>query len=1297
MALSILVPVHVEAKILTQRTSVARLSGVPFNHEAELEAGVHLHWALPDALTRARFVDTDDGHRTLFPGVPDLWLVTRFNPPPADSSKRTWRAWVVDSRRETVTPLPSWAPATETDGEAIHTFAGVLPSGGAMGQPGWGIWDSAEHESFDPAVAAYYPTARHRFGFHDDLADLRRALGYVSYSVVGWYGWPAHDPLFGAADRRAQLDAWKFAWKSKGFSRMPTVVAEAASTSAHAYVPGSASMGSAPASRVAQAGMARVGARAGEARRHQQRLTAMKRSTGDLSRVLAAEDPTAATNVGQVLGASVPSEIVCHGAVVEVPLKPPATADAVFRHGDIRVFPSVKTAMAAVASLDEGGNESEMVEALLQSLDGQMAKTQAGVLDLPAALHALSFQSAPGRSRYFGQLDVFAPFPTMQKVPPLKVSPIVGTAPQAGLRRASGHWPALTTRSAAAASSEVKPERIKDSLLRTPQTEKPYEPSESEIDAWIADVGGALAAAAAAAETRGTPIDPAIVRVRDNRRNAQPVVLGPTTDGRGSDGAAYWMDITDRDAMRRLLAAVYGARIGLPDVDRLHEIPGPRWYRPWSPHIVIANQGRAFRFGEDGRFEATGGVRCRRSGETLTSITTGTGKVVLAHQIVSSTVSIATRPGIPPEARPLVDETALLDPANAPAMASISQPGATSAGFAAARRTFESVSRGLVLMRDPSFTDAHRAQVHAMVQGQEPSPIAFLPWRDPWDPIFVDVNYAHPFSSVETDWTLEGPSGKPPGVEFRPKSSAATEPPHGQVEVIDERVFLTSTIVRTLESALVTALTLDKYGNPVKAGAAPADLDEQTFKKMAVLSAPLTGFDRTLLERGLRERSGALRLNRLDIVDAFGIRRSWASGIEDPAYPGGGDGPSPWWTPLTPRLPYWSRLQFRLRSAEDPDRDATFADSPLCGLLVPDLFEHALEVYDATGRALGQIRSDPPQWGSKQATDATTLTTRFEVHPWTAAELGMAPGAHPLDAISNKRLRAFVAGVVGQGSIDVPAGQPDTQFFETAFTSLMRVIDTLRSSVDPKQKVKEPKVRLTGDPIAVLAAGAWLECTGETAPEALSGEPQSLAQPPLVPTISLRVGDPNRPDDGVLGCFLPGAQPSASRFAPVSAEAAQKAVLNELPAGGIREVPAVAPFVAGQECVFPLTLGQVLDLTVLVEAGAGLYAVCGILPRKKITVPREFLAGAERLEPTFRVGPLLSIPSRGGLHPILPTPQVEGHEVHWLRHEPGDAEEDGSWQASPVPSLPQVGAVPPARAQLSEGWMRVTPSKSPPG
>src|SRR5690242_16293761 len=52
------------------------LVATPFQNEnLLLRAGIHLHWSLPDALTKAKY-DSATG-RQIFPRVPNRWLVTR--------------------------------------------------------------------------------------------------------------------------------------------------------------------------------------------------------------------------------------------------------------------------------------------------------------------------------------------------------------------------------------------------------------------------------------------------------------------------------------------------------------------------------------------------------------------------------------------------------------------------------------------------------------------------------------------------------------------------------------------------------------------------------------------------------------------------------------------------------------------------------------------------------------------------------------------------------------------------------------------------------------------------------------------------------------------------------------------------------------------------------------------------------------------------------------------------------------------------------------------------------------------
>src|SRR5262245_17813691 len=112
----------VAARSVNAPVTVPRLSDAPFAATGTLEKGIHVHWALPDLMTRA---GATDGKPPRFRGVPDLWLIVRFNPVAGDA-KRTYRAWVLDSITQTVSALADWKmpdPRAETD---IHTAPGVI-------------------------------------------------------------------------------------------------------------------------------------------------------------------------------------------------------------------------------------------------------------------------------------------------------------------------------------------------------------------------------------------------------------------------------------------------------------------------------------------------------------------------------------------------------------------------------------------------------------------------------------------------------------------------------------------------------------------------------------------------------------------------------------------------------------------------------------------------------------------------------------------------------------------------------------------------------------------------------------------------------------------------------------------------------------------------------------------------------------------------------------------------------------------------------------------------------------------
>jgi hypothetical protein len=213
----LLVPIHLDALVLDEDKMVveamADFSRLPYcdgkadinpdvaniseeivsplfqNQNLPLKAGIHLHWSLPDALTRSRH--KSDGQD--FPRVPNRWLVTRTG----DGGKE----WIVESdylhpagedhsatsvaipyRRDDrarpfrymgrTMPLSDW-PKNETKPECYPTLTAV----------GYG----------EPTFAAFYPNCHSVFGFYDpaSFADVKGK----QYEVIGWYSHPKEDFL----------------------------------------------------------------------------------------------------------------------------------------------------------------------------------------------------------------------------------------------------------------------------------------------------------------------------------------------------------------------------------------------------------------------------------------------------------------------------------------------------------------------------------------------------------------------------------------------------------------------------------------------------------------------------------------------------------------------------------------------------------------------------------------------------------------------------------------------------------------------------------------------------------------------------------------------------------------------------------------------------------------------------------------------------------------------------------------------------------------------------------------------
>jgi len=400
-----------------------------------------------------------------------------------------------------------------------------------------------------------------------------------------------------------------------------------------------------------------------------------------------------------------------------------------------------------------------------------------------------------------------------------------------------------------------------------------------------------------------------------------------------------------------------------------------------------------------------------------------------------------------------------------------------------------------------------------------------------------------------------------------------------------------------------------------------------------------------------------------------------------------------YWTELHPRLPYWARMLFRLQQANDVNQEANPLAPPVCGVLVPDFIEHALEIFDGNGKAIGQLSTDRPRFGGGPGSPAMTLNVTFALHPWVATELGLPPNS--LDGVTNLQLKAMIASLLAQ-SADVPAEAGMSDWYETGLSAMLRSIDTVRATLDPSKKtdVKDKRIKLLGEPILVLAARVSYQGTLSTSPTEIAGDPPLLSEPPAMPVIPLRIGDVTRPDDGVLGCFVAGATPAEGRFCPVTKEAARKAILNGLGIGvpyfAHEGLEAKHPFLLDQECLFPIPANTDKDLVILADPRGGLYATCGVLPRKKVTMPREFIEAALRnIEPSFRVGPIFTTTAMGAVKALAPPPQIDGLKAEYVYKQPGENGGPVTYPEVSVPPTPPIAELPKDRATLTDGWMRV--------
>jgi len=221
-----LIPIHINALHLNEgRTAVepmANFSRLPyfdgerdvnrnFGHISELivsspfqntnlylPAGMHLHWELPQALSKGI---PKDNSSLEFPTVPNRWLVIRKRKQTNTEKWLTENSWIIESdylweigqeSKSISIPLATqqgqkYQPFRYL-GRQISLESWLKQSGGEY----WGKSLTAVGYG-EPTFAAFYPNCYSIFGCHD--AQIRQIEHNLSYEIFGWYSDKEYDYL----------------------------------------------------------------------------------------------------------------------------------------------------------------------------------------------------------------------------------------------------------------------------------------------------------------------------------------------------------------------------------------------------------------------------------------------------------------------------------------------------------------------------------------------------------------------------------------------------------------------------------------------------------------------------------------------------------------------------------------------------------------------------------------------------------------------------------------------------------------------------------------------------------------------------------------------------------------------------------------------------------------------------------------------------------------------------------------------------------------------------------------------
>ncbi len=370
---------------------------------------------------------------------------------------------------------------------------------------------------------------------------------------------------------------------------------------------------------------------------------------------------------------------------------------------------------------------------------------------------------------------------------------------------------------------------------------------------------------------------------------------------------------------------------------------------------------------------------------------------------------------------------------------------------------------------------------------------------------------------------------------------------------------------------------------------------------------------------------------------------------------------------LPPRITQPSRLEFRFLTSDHDVVEANNhpAASPIVGWVIPNHLDDSLMVYASDGTAIATLQ--PSAQGSVLVLAApnnphqgTTVATVFQ-------------GQNP-------HLVHMAMGLVSSKA-----------YFQDFLNAVNAVSDTVLTPSAATQQL----ATLVGRPLALVRTALKLELQGQPRTnqswEVLKDLVPAHQDPHTQTPVPLRsdseftqvefpvqLGNLSKLNDGLVGYFLVQSLDDAQDYE----------TFYTFQSGGSGQVKLA------QRDTVTLTCGPEADphyLSLLIDPTAPVHATTGILPVKTIQVPSDqYAAALQKMQMMFLATPAVS-PVESFTYP---TPREPGFQWSFYTQTPPSGEQVHWNEARSVTSPSSKATLSYAPQQISDGWLVLTPQPS---